>query len=63
MALSPGTRLGPYEILSAIGASGMGACGRDERAQRVESPRRGGGATRHYLMQTDLAHAEARRWL
>ena len=24
MALSPGTRLGPYEIVSAIGAGGMG---------------------------------------
>jgi eukaryotic-like serine/threonine-protein kinase len=24
MALSPGTRLGPYEILSAVGAGGMG---------------------------------------
>jgi serine/threonine protein kinase len=24
MALSPGVRLGPYEIVSAIGAGGMG---------------------------------------
>ena len=24
MTLSPGTRLGPYEILAAIGAGGMG---------------------------------------
>jgi len=24
MSLSPGTRLGPYEVLSAIGAGGMG---------------------------------------
>ena len=24
MAIQPGTRLGPYEILSAIGAGGMG---------------------------------------
>jgi hypothetical protein len=24
MSLAPGTRLGPYEILSAIGAGGMG---------------------------------------
>ena len=27
MALAPGTRLGPYEILSALGAGGMSACG------------------------------------
>jgi len=26
MVLSPGTCLGPYEILSPIGAGGMGAC-------------------------------------
>ncbi len=26
MALSAGTRLGPYEILAPIGAGGMGAC-------------------------------------
>lgn len=24
MALTPGTRLGPYEVVSAIGAGGMG---------------------------------------
>jgi serine/threonine protein kinase len=24
MAITPGTRLGPYEILSAIGGGGMG---------------------------------------
>jgi hypothetical protein len=27
MAISPGTRLGPYEILALIGAGGMSACG------------------------------------
>ena len=37
MALSPGTRLGPYEILSAIGAGGMGEVYRaeDSRLKRT----------------------------
>lgn len=36
MALSPGTRLGPYEVLSLIGAGGMGEVyrGRDTRLDR-----------------------------
>src|SRR5262247_2477909 len=41
-----GTRLGPYLVEAPIGAGGMSACGRDERAQRVEFPRVGGGAPR-----------------
>ena len=60
MPLTPGTRLGPYEITDAIGAGGMGACGRGGRAERVapqrvrafsraeremrEAPSAGGGA-------------------
>ena len=37
MPLSPGTRLGPYEILSAIGAGGMGEVykSRDTRLDRT----------------------------
>src|SRR5499427_852357 len=37
MALSPGTRLGPYEIAAAIGAGGMGEVyrGRDTRLDRT----------------------------
>jgi len=37
MAISPGTRLGPYEVLSAIGAGGMGEVykARDTRLDRT----------------------------
>ena len=37
MALSIGTRLGSYEIVSAIGAGGMSACG--HASLRPEMPR------------------------
>jgi hypothetical protein len=64
MSLTTGTRLGPFEIVAPIGAGGMGACGR--RAERVGEPRRGsrrgGGAPRHFLKQTDLAHAAECQW-
>ncbi len=64
MTLGAGIRLGPYEIVAPLGAGGMGACGR--LAERVREPRRGsgrgGGAPRHFLMQTDLAQAGAPQW-
>jgi serine/threonine protein kinase len=37
MALDPGTRLGPYEILAPLGAGGIGEvyCARDTRLDRL----------------------------
>jgi hypothetical protein len=61
MALSPGTRLGPYEIGERIGAGAMSACG--PASERSESSRwRGGGAPRNFSTRTDFAHREKRRW-
>ena len=62
MSIAAGARFGAYEILALLGSGGMGARGRGERAPRVEPPRRGGGAPRRFLMQTDLAQAGGRRW-
>ena len=44
MALNAGTRLGPYEIISAIGAGGMSACGHAKRERGISvRARRGWG--------------------
>ena len=52
MPLSAGTHLGPYEIISALGAGGMSACGRSERAKRVELPRVGVGPHAQQIKRT-----------
>ena len=41
--LTAGMRIGIYEIVAPLGAGGMSACGRDERAKRDESQRVGVG--------------------
>jgi hypothetical protein len=41
MSLSPGTRVGPYEVTAKIGAGGMSACGHGEpRTCRSEARHR-----------------------
>jgi eukaryotic-like serine/threonine-protein kinase len=42
MSLSPGTRLGPYEILAPIGAGGMGEVYRVQRLYRDKKSSRTG---------------------
>ncbi len=61
MALSPGARLGAYEIVAAIGSGGS-ARGYGERAKRVEPSLRGGGAPRNFLKSTHLALPRDSRW-
>ena len=62
MALSPGTRLGAYEVTAAIGAGGMGARGHAARERGVSVSSRGGGAPRHCKDADPRAHAGGRRW-
>ena len=47
LALNPGVRLGPYEILSALGAGGMGA------VYRVDSPDHAHGVLRDQRVRRD----------
>ncbi|MGB2712806.1 MAG: hypothetical protein WBC51_01410 [Vicinamibacterales bacterium] len=52
MALTSGTRIGAYEIVSAVGAGGMSACGRAERPASAQGYGGSAGAS---------AKAEAQR--
>jgi len=60
MALRVGTRLGPYEVLSAIGAGGAPAA----RARRevVERERAGVGSPRALRKDDSRAHPGEGRW-
>ena len=59
MPLPAGVRLGPYEILGAIGAGGMGAGGLRRASVRVEPPWRGGGRLRACRASASVAEALA----
>ena len=61
MSLSPGTRLGPYEVLSAIGAGGMGACGQASERSETSNPGAGVGPRAISKSRRDFAHAGVRR--
>ena len=37
MARTPGTRLGPYEVLAAIGKGGMGSASRSSKVLSLET--------------------------
>ena len=56
MPLTAGTHLGPYEIIAALGAGGMSACGRGERAERVE-PLHAGALSRRGARMREAASA------
>jgi len=57
MAQSAGTRLGSYEVIVAIGAGGMSACGR--ASERSETSPRGAGVGR--LRSAKPSFGELRR--
>ena len=53
MTLSPGAKLGPYEILAPIGSGGMSARGDASRRRRISvSSRRGWGPAASAKMMT-----------
>ena len=71
MSLAPGTRLGPYEILSPIGAGGMGEVykardprlGRDVAIKVLPASVAGDPSRLHRFEQEARAVADARRLL
>src|SRR6187431_813520 len=61
VTLAPGTRLGVYEIVGAIGVGGMSACGRaSERSE--PSPLGAGVGPRATSKRRPRAHAGVIRW-
>ena len=62
MPLASGTRLGPYEIASPLGAEGAPAARLKRASARAEAARAGVGSP-HALRNDDPpAHAGDRRW-
>jgi serine/threonine protein kinase len=54
MSLAPGTRLGPYEIVSILGAGGMG------EVYRARDPRLGRTVAIKLILSEDAENTQAR---